>query len=75
MAPRIIPEMSTEVLRRDLSQVINRAAYGIEPVLITRRGRKIAALISLDDFALLVRMQQQRDRMRADALDCGWVPE
>ncbi|MGO9308581.1 MAG: type II toxin-antitoxin system Phd/YefM family antitoxin [Spirochaetia bacterium] len=67
--------MSTEVLRRDLSQVINRAAYGIEPVLITRRGRKIAALISLDDFALLVRMQQQRDRMRADALDCGWVPE
>jgi prevent-host-death family protein len=61
-----MPEMSTEELRRNLSQVINRAAYGIDPVLITRRGRKIAALISLDDFALLVRMQQQRDRMRAD---------
>ena len=58
--------MSTEELRRNLSQIINRAAYGIDPVLITRRGRKIAALISLDDLALLVRMQQRRDRMQAD---------
>lgn len=58
---RTMPEMSTEELRRNLSQIINRAAYGRDPVLITRRGRKIAALISMHDLALLVQMRLRRD--------------
>jgi prevent-host-death family protein len=41
--------MSTEKLRRNLSQIINRAAYGMDPVLVTRRGLKMVAVISMDE--------------------------
>ena len=58
---RTMPEMSTEELRRNLSQIINRAAYGMDPVLITRRGRKIAAVVSMHDLGLLVQMRLRRD--------------
>jgi prevent-host-death family protein len=59
--PRIPPSVSTNELRDNLSQIINRAAFGTEPVLVTRRGRTIAAIISIDDLALLKRMKQRRD--------------
>ena len=36
------------------------AAYGMDPVLITRRGRKIAAVVSMHDLALLVQMRLRR---------------
>ena len=49
VTPRILPEMSTEKLRRNLSQIINRAAYGMDPVLVTRRGLKMVAVISMDE--------------------------
>jgi prevent-host-death family protein len=58
--PTILHEMTTEEFRRSLSQIINRAAYGIDPVLITRRGSKIAAVISMDDFILLEKARRAR---------------
>ena len=57
-----LPEMTAEKLRRDLSPIINRAAYGIDPVVITRRGIKIAALISIDDLMLLEKARWQRQQ-------------
>jgi prevent-host-death family protein len=45
--PKILHSVTTNELRDNLSQEINRAAYGVDPVLITRRGRKIAAIISI----------------------------
>ena len=45
-------------LRSNLSETINQAAYGSEPVVITRRGRKIAAFISLDNLIFLERMKK-----------------
>jgi hypothetical protein len=35
-------------------------------VLITRRGRKIAAIVSIDDLVFLERMRQRRDKIRAE---------
>jgi prevent-host-death family protein len=64
--PSIPPEVSTEELRRSLSEIVNRAAFGSHPVLITRRGRKIAAIVSIDDLVLLERMRRRRDEMRAE---------
>ena len=58
--------MSTEELRRGLSQIVNRAAYGGDPVLIAFRGRKIAAIVSMDDLALLQRMKRRREEIRAE---------
>jgi prevent-host-death family protein len=64
--PSVPPEVSTEELRRSLSEIVNRAAFGSHPVLITRRGRKIAAIVSIDDFILLERIRRRRDEMRAE---------
>ena len=64
--PDLPPVVSTEMLRRSLSQIVNRAAFGSDPVLITRRGRKIAAIISIDDLIRLERMRRRRDEIRSE---------
>jgi prevent-host-death family protein len=66
MPPGIPPVVSTEELRRSLSLIVNRAAFGSNPVLITRRGSKIAAIVSIDDLIFLERMRQRRDEIRAE---------
>ena len=60
------PVVSTEELRRNLSGIVNRAAFGGKPVLITRRGRKVAAIVSIDDLILLERTRRRRDEIRAE---------
>jgi prevent-host-death family protein len=65
--PKILPSFSTNELRDNLSHTIKRAAFGSEPVLVTRRGRKTAAIISMVDLAFLETMKQRRDdAMRAE---------
>ena len=58
--PKVLPSVSTNELRDNLSETINRAAFGREPVLVMRRGRKIAAIISIIDLAFLDKMKQRR---------------
>jgi prevent-host-death family protein len=62
-------------LRDNLSQTINRAAFGREPVLVTRRGRKIAAIISTVDLAFLETMKQRKDEAMTEKLpaDQSWI--
>ena len=62
--PKILHSVTTNELHDNLSQTVNRAAYGCEPVLIIRRGSKIAAIISIQDLDLLERMRQRRDEAR-----------
>jgi prevent-host-death family protein len=39
--------------KRELSKVVNRAAYGHEPVILTSHGRPKAVLIGHEDFVRL----------------------
>jgi len=73
--PKVLPSVSTNELRDNLSQWINRAVFVREPVLATRRGRKIAAIISIADFAFLETMRQQRDEAMTEKLpeDQSWI--
>lgn len=41
-------EMTTVEARENFSDMINKAAYGNEQVVLTRRGKKLVAVISLD---------------------------
>jgi prevent-host-death family protein len=66
--PRIPFMISTNQLRDNLSEHINRAAFGKEPVLVMRRGRKIAALVSIPDLAFLERMKQRREEAMTESL-------
>ncbi len=58
--------MSVEVkiaigqVRRDISGLVNRVAYGGERVILTSRGRPKAALVSLDDLAHLRNMAKSQ---------------
>jgi len=60
---------TTEELRRRLSHVINRAAYGEDPVIVTRRGHRIAAVVSFLDLVLLCRIKMYREQYRKEQLE------
>ncbi len=47
--------------RDAMADPINRAGYGGERVILTRRGEGIAALVSMDDLALLEELENQAD--------------
>lgn len=69
--PSELPQVTTEELRRTLSHVINRAAYGEDPVVVTRRGFKIAAVISFLDFIVLEKLKMEREEYRKAREACN----
>ncbi len=59
--------------RETFAELVNRAAYGHERVLVARRGRPIAAIVPIEDVELLERVEDEFD-LRA-ALDALADPE
>jgi prevent-host-death family protein len=55
--------------RDEFPDVVNRAAYGKERTIVSRRGKDLAALIPIEDLHLLERLaQEEMDRIdKADA--------
>jgi len=47
--------------RKDLADVLNRAAYGKERVVLTRRGKDVAAIVPMDDLNILEAIEDQMD--------------
>jgi len=53
--------MKTEIqasigqVKRDISELVNRVAYGHEQVILTSRGKPKAALVSIEDYLPWVR--------------------
>ena len=45
--------VSTAEARKKLSEIVNKVAYGKEPIVLTRRGKEIAALISMEELKFL----------------------
>ncbi len=48
--------------RSNLADAINRVSYGGERIALGRRGKPVAALVSMEDLAALERMEDQVDR-------------
>lgn len=46
-------KMTTVEARENFSDLINKAAYGNERVILTRRGKALAAVIPLNDLESL----------------------
>lgn len=44
--------MSTVEARENFSEMINQAAYGNQRVVLTRRGKPLVAVVSLQDLDL-----------------------
>ena len=45
--------VTSEEVRDQLGEIINRVAYGRERMIVTRRGKKLAALVPMEDLELL----------------------
>ena len=52
-------KVTTKEARDQLSELVNRAAYGKERIVLTRRGKGVAALVSLDDLLALEQMMRR----------------
>ena len=55
--------------RNNFAEIINRAAYGKERVVVKRRGKEIAAVVSLDDLRLLEEFEDFLDAEDARAAE------
>jgi prevent-host-death family protein len=45
--------ISTAEARKNFADIVNKVAYGKESIVLTRRGQKVAALVSMDELKLL----------------------
>jgi len=52
-------------VRQDFAETVNRVAYGGERIVLHRRGRNLAALIPLEDLALLEELEDRQDAEEA----------
>ena len=53
--------ISTANARKNFADIVNKVAYGTDPVVLTRRGREIAALVSMKEFELLRQIEDHLD--------------
>lgn len=53
--------VSIAKVRNNLADALNRAAYGGERVILERRGKPVAALVSMDDLGLLEQLENEAD--------------
>ena len=47
--------------RKNFADIVNFVAYGKEPVILTRRGKEIAALVSIEELQLLQKIEDHID--------------
>lgn len=53
--------ITTIEAKEDFSELINRVAHSKERVILTRRDKEVAVLISMEDFELLQASQNKSD--------------
>jgi prevent-host-death family protein len=58
-------------VKRDISKLVNRVAYGGERIVLTSRGEPKAAIVSLEDYEQLEQMEAEEARARWQA----WTAE
>ena len=51
--------------RGKFSEVLNRVAKKRERIIVQRRGKEVAALVPVEDLALLEEMEDRRDAKEA----------
>ncbi|MFH1023152.1 MAG: type II toxin-antitoxin system prevent-host-death family antitoxin [Planctomycetota bacterium] len=54
-------KLSTREFRENISDSVNRAAYGKERVCLQRRGKAIAVIVPVEDAELLEELEDRMD--------------
>ncbi|HNT87045.1 MAG TPA: type II toxin-antitoxin system prevent-host-death family antitoxin [Candidatus Hydrogenedentes bacterium] len=59
-------------LRKSAADVVNQVAYRGERVVVRRRGKDVAALVSMEDLQLLESIEDARDARAAERALCDF---
>lgn len=59
--------ISTVEAREKFSEVVNRAAFGQERIVLTRRGKPLAAVVPIEDLEWMERLEDRLDIEEAEA--------
>jgi prevent-host-death family protein len=59
--------ISTVEARERFSEVVNRAAFGQERIVLTRRGKALAAVVPIEDLEWLQELEDRQDIEDAQA--------
>ena len=51
-----MPKVPASEARDNLAELISRAAYGKERIILTRRGKSLAAIVSMEDLRRLKKL-------------------
>jgi len=62
--PRKNTRIPASQVRQEFSDMLNRAAYGRERIVMSRRGKPVAAIVSVDDLHLLETCEGRARRRR-----------
>ena len=57
----MLNKITTADARQKFSNIINRVAFGTESFILTRRGKPIAALVSIKELELLQTIEDNLD--------------
>ncbi len=60
-------QVSIGQVKRDISELANRVAFGGERIVLTSRGKPKAALVSIADYE---RLEQEKAEERLAAFEC-----
>ncbi len=59
--------ISTAEARNEFADVISRASFGKERFVLTRRGKRLAAIVPVEDLELLEELEDRMDVAAAKA--------
>ena len=57
----MLNKITTADARKKFANIINQVAFGDESFVLTRRGKPIAALVSIKELKLLQELEDNRD--------------
>ncbi len=57
----MINKVTTAEARKHFADIVNNVAYGKDTIVLTRRGKELAALVSIDDLKLLQELEDRQD--------------
>jgi antitoxin Phd len=58
--------LNASVAREEFSELLNQVSYLGERIIVHRRGKNVAALVSLEDLQLIQEIEDKLDNAAAD---------
>jgi prevent-host-death family protein len=59
--------LNTTAAREDFADILNQVAYAGERIILHRRGKNVAAIVTMADLQLLQELEDRMDNAAADA--------